>query len=329
MAKSERRVCIAGAGGLVGSNLVKQCLENGDHVIGTLRDSSAENKISALMQLPGAESRLHLVSADMGNAGDFDEILAGVDCVFIACLVPTYVGVSGKKATDMDDQQGYEEIVRPTLDGCLNILKSADKNNVSTVVICSSTSSTNPPNHQGVKSEADWSDENTQYQQKKYTSAAKTVMEKAAIEFAEERGMRLCIFLPTLMIGPAVIPEQANSGFMGLLKVLMSGKPGPHKKVPNDSMSMIHVGDLAAMMVAASNNGSASGRYFGVYDSWSWQDIYAEIGKNIPDACLPEPLQSPPAQATQFDFSRRDSLGVPIRDIPTLLKESIEWIRRH
>ena len=31
--------------------------------------------------------------------------------------------------------------------------------------------------------------------------------------------------------------------------------------------------------------------------------------------------------ATTFDFSRRDSLGVTIRDFPTLLKETVDWIK--
>jgi hypothetical protein len=42
---------------------------------------------------------------------------------------------------------------------------------------------------------------------------------------------------------------------------------------------------------------------------------------------MPAPLTEPPVAPTGFDFSRRDSLGVPIRDIPTLLRETVEWIK--
>jgi hypothetical protein len=41
----------------------------------------------------------------------------------------------------------------------------------------------------------------------------------------------------------------------------------------------------------------------------------------------PSPLTEQPLPATTFDFSRRDSLGVTIRDFPTLLKETVEWIK--
>ncbi|MDZ7684533.1 MAG: NAD-dependent epimerase/dehydratase family protein [Gammaproteobacteria bacterium] len=146
----------------------------------------------------------------------------------------------------MDDDRGYEEIVRPTLDGCMNILRSAKKQGVKNVVICSSTSSTNPVPPVAYKNEVDhWSDEQQQYKAKKYTSAAKTVMEKAAMQFAAENDMRLSILLPTLMFGPAVIPEHATRGLQAMIARMLEGESPRHEEVPNDSISMIHLEDLA------------------------------------------------------------------------------------
>ena len=63
-----------------------------------------------------------------------------------------------------------------------------------------------------VKNEVDhWSDEEEQCRAKKYTSATKTVMEKAAIKLAAENDVRLCILLPTGMYGPVVLPEQLET----------------------------------------------------------------------------------------------------------------------
>ena len=42
---------------------------------------------------------------------------------------------------------------------------------------------------------------------------------------------------------------------------------------------------------------------------------------------MPEPLTEPAVDATGFDFTRRDSLGVSVRDIPTVLRETVDWIR--
>ncbi len=323
-----KTICVVGASGLVGSNIVKAALARGYQVRGTLRDKDAPKKAPYLKALPGAAERLSLFSADMADESDFDAALSGADGVFIASLIPVYAGPSGKPAREMEDEQGYAEIIMPTVNGCLNILRAAARQGIRDVVICSSTSSTNPVPPVPVKNEVDhWSDEVEQCRAKKYTSATKTVMEKAAFRFSEEHGMRLCVLLPTGMFGPVVLPEQMNGNPHSWLRTLIDGGPPRHEKIPNDSTSMIHLEDLAALFLAAYENPEASGRYYGVYDSWHWQDIYAELQKILPDMKMPAPLTEAPAASTGFDFTRRDSLGVALRDIPTLLRETVEWIK--
>ncbi|MEM7254768.1 MAG: NAD-dependent epimerase/dehydratase family protein [Pseudomonadota bacterium] len=321
-------LCIAGGSGLVGSNIVRLALERGYRVNATLRDPTDPGKAPYLMQLPGAEDRLRLFRADMDREGAFDEAMQGVDGVFIACLIPVYAGPDGTPARDMDDERGYAEIIMPTVDGCLNIMRSAQRADVRKAVICSSTSSTNPVPPISPKNEVEhWSDESEQCRAKKYTSATKTVMEKAAIAFAEENAMRLGIVLPTGMYGPVVLPEHLNGNpHVWLRRVLDGGLPR-HEKTPNDSSSMSHLHDLAALFLAIYENENATGRYFGVYDSWHWQDIYAELKRIVPEMQMPAPLDAEPVAPTAFDFTRRDSLGVPMRDIPTLLRDTVEWLK--
>ena len=87
----------------------------------------------------------------------------------------------------MDDKQGYAETIIPSVNGCLNIINAAAKQKVKNVFICSSTSSIYPIPQIPIKNKIDhWSDETEQCRAKKYTSATKTVMEKAAIKFAVE-----------------------------------------------------------------------------------------------------------------------------------------------
>ena len=145
--------------------------------------------------------------------------------------------------------------------------------------------------------------------------------------FADQHNIRLSIFLPTLMLGPAVLPEHAERGFQGMLRNMLQGGAPRHAKIPNDSSSMIHVQDLALLFFAAYENPDARGRYFGVYDSWHYKDIYAELETLMPEAKMPAPLSEPPLPPTGFDFTRRDSLGVPLRDVPTILKETVASLR--
>jgi nucleoside-diphosphate-sugar epimerase len=89
---------------------------------------------------------------------------------------------------------------------------------------------------------------------------------------------------------------------------------------------MSHVEDVAHLFLAAYEKPDARGRYFAVYDSVPWRDLYAGIGRHIPDSQLPAPLGGEPEEPTRFDFTRRDSLGVTMRDIPTTIHETFDWL---
>lgn len=103
---SGKTICVAGASGLVGSNIVRAALAKGYHVNGTMRDSSDPSKAPYLMALPGAAERLTLFVAEMGLSEAFDAACKDADCVFIACLIPVYAGPTRKPAREMDDAQG-------------------------------------------------------------------------------------------------------------------------------------------------------------------------------------------------------------------------------
>jgi len=325
--KSNINLCIAGASGLVGSSIVRAALSRGYKVNATMRDTHTPKKTSFLRALPCGE-RMEFFESHMQDSSTFDQPLKNTDCVFIACLVPTYKGLDGTPATEMADEQGYAEIIMPTVEGCLRILKAAHRQGVRKAVICSSTASTNPVPAPILKNELDhWSDEVEQCSAKKYTSAAKTVMEKAAIKYCATHDIRLSIILPTGLYGRAVLPAHMKHNPFIWLQSLINGGSARHKKTPNDSASMIHLEDLADLFLAAYETANASGRYFGVYKSLHWQDIYAECKKLLPKMKMPSPLVDLAIQPTLFDFTRRDHLGVTVRDFPTLLRDTIEWIQ--
>lgn len=322
-----KTICVAGASGLVGSNIVREALSRGYQVNGTMRNVTTQERTKYLHRLKCSEN-LKLFSADMLVTGTFNDALSGADAVFITCLIPTYRGPTGVLAREMDYEQGYREIVKPTVDGCLEILRSAHDEGIKKVIICSSTSSTNPIPSVSNKNEVDhWSDENEQFKAQKFTSATKTVLEKAALEFANQNKIRLSIILPTGLYGEAILPEHLNHNPFAWLKRIIEGDAPRHDITPNDSASMIHLDDLANLFLAAYENPTARGRYFGVLDSFHWRDIYSECQKILPNMRMPKPLQEKPILSTSFDFSRRDSLGVHIRDFPTLLRQTIEWLQ--
>ena len=187
---NNKKLAVIGCSGLVGSSILRCALEKGYEVNGTMRNIEDSAKINYLKKLKNFE-KLNLFKAEMSNENDFNFCLQDISTLFIACLVPTYKGFDGTLAKELDDKRGYDEIINPTVNGCLNILKSAKKLDVKNVVICSSTSSTNPIPPVPIKNEIDhWSDEIEQCKSKKYTSATKTIMEKAAIKFCNDNNIR-------------------------------------------------------------------------------------------------------------------------------------------
>lgn len=324
---NNKKLAVVGCSGLVGSSILRCALEKGYEVNGTMRDIEDSIKTKYLKKLNNSEN-LTFFKADMSNVDDFDLCFQNVSTIFIACLIPIYKGFDGTPAKDLDDQRGYSEIINPTLNGCLNILKSAKKQEVKNIIICSSTSSTNPTPSVSIKNEVDhWSDEIEQCKSKKYTSAAKTIMEKEAIKFCSNNNIRLSIILPTGLYGDAILPDHMkHNPFIWLKRVLNGGEPR-HAKIPNDSASMIHLRDLAELFLACHENKNASGRYYGVFKSLHWQEIYYECKKKIPDMIMPDSFNGKAVVPTGFDFTRRDSLGVKIRDFPSILEDTITWIK--
>ena len=320
------KIAVAGASGLVGANIVKAALTRGYEVNGAMRNP--DGPAAHLMALPGAADRLKLSAADMAVEGAFDDAVQGVDGVFIASLIPVYAAPDGTPARELDDARGRAEIIQPTVDGCLNIMRSAIRAGVRDIVICSSTSSTNPVPSVPFKNEVDhWSDPDQQCADKKYTSATKAVMERQAMALAAEHGVRLSILLPTGMFGPMVLPKHGEEGFMGALKRMLRGEKGRLDTAPNDSTSMAHIEDVAALFLAAYENPTAEGRYFAVRESWHWNDIYRTLREIEPSLKLPPLYDGEQATPTGFDFTRRDSLGVKMRGIPKILADAVAWTK--
>jgi nucleoside-diphosphate-sugar epimerase len=100
-------------------------------------------------------------------------------------------------------------------------------------------------------------------------------------------------------------------------------------KIPNSSMSLIDVRDLAALHVAALKHAAAHGRYFGVKQSWHWRDILRALKRAWPAYRMPaiDPNEVP-VRPTRFDLTRQASLGVRLRDLDTMMTGLVAELQR-
>ena len=97
-------------------------------------------------------------------------------------------------------------------------------------------------------------------------------------------------------------------------------------QIPNDSMSIIHVQDLALLHIACMETEDASGRYFGVNQSWAWEEILAELKKVHPPYNPPPKKYETLNPVTRFNNDRRESLGVKLGSLEDILRDTVKYL---
>ena len=206
-----------------------------------------------------------------------------------------------------------------------------------------------------------WSDAEVQKAAGKFSPAAKTMMETAALaevgrdqsnvvvnEAKAEGAPRLVIMNPNLILGPQLQPGPISGNSLVTPPTIPKNRWGHtvdhtpawqpwvckilkgermNEKIPNDSMSIIDVRDLANLHVAAAEKPDASGRYWGVNRSWPWEDILGAFEEVAAPYKAPPRFEGEAALPTQFDHTRKNSLGVELRSLKETLQDLVTFLR--
>jgi nucleoside-diphosphate-sugar epimerase len=310
-------ICVVGCSGYVGSHVAAALLARGYNVHGTLRNADGPNRdwlLSDVAAEAASGNQLTLFSADV-----FDK----------ESLKPAMRGCSGLVVC-----AGSPVIETETIDLMLavaeNVSDAAIDTGIDRAVFTSSTGSTNPPDGEPIlKNEVlHWSDPDRQLRDKKYAAVGKTRLDRIVLDkMAMTNGaFRVAVINPSMIVGPAFQPEPVVSlvRFAGILRGERMAD-----RIPNSSMSLTDVRDLAALHVAALENPVASGRYFGVKQSWHWRDILRALKRAWPAYHMP-PIDPDevPVTPTRFDLTRQASLGVDMRDLDAMMGGLVAELRR-
>ena len=131
-------VVVTGAGGYIGGAIVSYLLEHTrvPRVHATVRGDVSSSRYAALRALeassPSSQRRLHLFSADLAAPGAFDEACRHCSAV-IHVAAPTSIRCRGTK-------RAYKVLIDPAIKGVENVVHSAEKMGLNTVVFTSSMS---------------------------------------------------------------------------------------------------------------------------------------------------------------------------------------------
>ncbi|KAG9457120.1 hypothetical protein H6P81_001628 [Aristolochia fimbriata] len=310
----ERKVCVTGCNGFIGSWIVRALLEKGYIVHGTYAPGTSTDH---LRSLPGADTRLVLTEADLLDANAFQAPIQG-------CIGVFHVASPCTLATPKDPEL---ELIQPAVQGTMNVLQAvaASAATVRRVVITASISSLIPNPSWAARNqpvdETSWTDVEYCKAHNEWYPLSKTLAEKAAWDFAAKNGIDMVTIHPSTCIGPLLQPG-LNASSAVLLNLLQDSPDtqGDH------FLGCVHVRDVADAQVLAFETPNASGRYLctnGIYQFKHFAEKVAELCPQYPVHRFSKDTQ-PGLVACKDAAKRLIDLGLVFRPIEEAVKDAVE-----
>ena len=251
------KVLVTGANGYLAGEIVRQLLELGHLVRGTVRGSTDDQeRIGHLLRMPGAEERLELVRIDsLEDESALMQALKDVTLV-LHTASPLGKGIENSEA-------GY---VQPAVRGTETLLRAVEANTqVERVVLTSSISAictSGPDDH--IFNELDWSPEETLREKEKWYALSKTKAERAFWAWSELHPAVSCASVcPGLILGPISNRSHADGTVNRYVKMLENGKDAK-VEVPNRGTVPCDVRDVARTHILALVNDESAGKRYAV-----------------------------------------------------------------
>ena len=248
--ENKETVLVTGGTGFVGVHCILQLLQKGYNVKTTLRSLKRKDEVIEMLKTGGITSfdNLAFIETDLTKDDNWDEAVKNCDYV-LHVASPIFLSLP----------KDENEMIRPAVDGALRVLKAARNAGVKRVVMTSNFGAVgySHKNPNDEITEKDWTDPN----EKGLSSynKSKVMAERAAWDFIKKEGgdLELSVINPVGIFGPSLGPD-ISSGFE-LLRNLLNGSM---KAIPNLTMNIIDVRDVADLHIRAMINPEAKGQRF-------------------------------------------------------------------
>ena len=248
--KAMSRVLVTGGSGFIGAHCILQLLDAGYQVRTTVRNLNREADVRAMLKQGGAEpgDRLSFFAADLTSDAGWREAVAGCDYVLhVASPLPPSV------------PKNEDELIVPTREGTLRVLRAAREAGVKRVVVTSSFGAIGYglPEQKTPFDETAWTNPNGEGVLPYIKS--KTLAERAAWDFISKEGggLELSVINPVGVFGPVLGPDYSAS--ILLVQRLMDGAlPG----CPRLYFGVVDVRDVADLHLRAMTDPAVKGERF-------------------------------------------------------------------
>ena len=257
------KVLVTGATGFIGLHCIKQLLDRGYSVNGTLRSQDRQAEVVDSLERNNTPTRhLSLFEVDLNRDSGWDSAIR--DCNYVLHVASPFV------LTDEDE----DFFVKPAVEGVQRALKFSKKHNVKKVILTSSFAAIHETLNDRQESfdEEDWSNPNKPGIS--FYAKSKTRAELAAWEFMEMENpdFSLTVINPVLVMGPSLSKDVGTSN--SLVKNMINGSvPG----TPKIHIGIVDVRDVASAHILAMESSGANGERIIVSEKELWVHEVAAI----------------------------------------------------
>jgi len=269
---TSKPVLLTGITGYIGSRLAVDLLNRGYTVRGTMRNAAKRDKILPAIEALAPIEKLEIVSADLLEADSWKVAVEGCDYVFH--VASPYVAYEPKDPS---------ELIKPAVDGTLNVLKAATAAGVKRVVLTSSLAAV------GYGLDATPSTPMTEERWTKvdhpdvgsYTKS-KTLAERAAWDYikATNGAPELSVINPSGVLGPVMSSASLSATNDFIVQFLQGKVPA----MPKIAFDFVDVRDVSELHIHALEDPKAAGeRYLAVSGMLSMKELSGILGEGFPD----------------------------------------------
>ena len=248
----DKKVLLTGISGYIGNHCAVELLKNGYSVRGSVRSlSKSEKVIEAIKKEVDPKDNLEFCELDLLSDDGWDNAVKG--CEFVMHVASPFINIEPK------DENEY---IRPAVDGTIRALNAAKKAGIKRVVLTSSMVSMLGSADKSIKVDSEtWT--NVEAKNVSAYAKSKTLAEQAAWDFIHAQQddtpkMELAVVNPGPVFGPSLSGDLTGAS-IGMFKQMILGKM---PMIPQASINMSDVRDIAKIHVLALENEKADGKRF-------------------------------------------------------------------
>tara|TARA_Y100001968_G_scaffold333339_1_gene395580 strand:- start:676 stop:1698 length:1023 start_codon:yes stop_codon:yes gene_type:complete len=239
MEVNQEKVLVTGASGYIALHCIKELLEKGYQVKGSLRNLNREHEVRQSLGMAIENKKLEFCKLNLLENEGWED--AASDCDYLMHIAsPCFI----------KEPKNEKQLIEPALEGTLRALKAAQKSNLKKVVLTSSMGAIAYGHKKKTCDHTDWTDISSDIGA--YIKS-KTIAEKAAWDFVNHQSnasLKMTTIHPGMVFGP-LLSHDIEGISASLITKMMTGK---FPALPNIYFTVVDVRDVAKLHVQSLKN---------------------------------------------------------------------------